>query len=332
MTDVLRTITEKQKKLEAFRPLPIELVKNLDEWFKVELTYTSNAIEGNTLTRQETALVVEKGLTVAGKSLTEHLEAANHALALDFIKSLIGKKRNRVSEKDILKIHEIILGKIDDANAGRYRSVPVRIAGSTVIMPNHMKVAALMAEFQRWLRSKNKLHPAQFAADAHFKLVSIHPFTDGNGRTARLLMNLLLMQEGYPPALIKKEDRLTYINSIEKGQLTGEMDDYYKIIYQSINTSLTIYLNALDKNSHQSKDLEKGNAKKLLKIGELAMAAHESVPTIRFWTQEGLLKVAEYTPSGYQLYDQRMITFAQKIRTLQKDKRLTIEEIKKISL
>ena len=328
MNNILQKITDKQKRLESFRPLPVELVKNLDEWFKIELTYTSNAIEGNTLTRQETALVVEKGLTVSGKSITEHLEAVNHAQALEFIKSLVGKKRENITEKDLLDIHHIILSKIDDTNAGRYRNVPVRIAGSTVIMPNPLKVSALMSEFTTWLHSKNDDHPIKVATDAHFKFVTIHPFTDGNGRTARLLMNLLLMQEGYTPALIKKEDRLKYINAIEKGQLSGGMDDYYHVIYESIDTSLTIYLKALEQKKVSGREKTFPEAQKLLKIGELAKITNESVPTIRYWTQEGLLEVAEHTNGGYQLYDETMVKRAKKIRHLQKEKRLTIRELK----
>ena len=325
MNDLLKKITAKQKKVQAHRPLPPELIRNLDDWFKIELTYTSNAIEGNTLTRQETALVVEKGLTVAGKSLTEHLEAVNHAQALDFIKNLSRQKRKNLTEKDILALNHTILSKIDDTNAGRYRSVPVRIAGSTVVMPNPMKLPVLMENFMTWLHGKNSGHPATIAADAHFKFVSIHPFTDGNGRTARLLMNLLLMQEGYSPALIRKEDRLAYINAIEKGQLHGEMNDYYQIIYRSIERSLDIYLKAVEKEKPQGKSQK---FRGLLKIGELAKAVGESVPTIRYWTQEKLLEVAEYTNGGYQLYGQSMIVLAKKIRQLQQKKRLTISEIK----
>lgn len=325
MNGLLKKITAKQKKVQTYRPFPVELVKSLNEWFKIELTYTSNAIEGNTLTRQETALVVEKGLTVAGKSLTEHLEAVNHAQALEYIKKSVSKKRKDITEKEILNIHHIILSKMNDLNAGRYRNVPVRIAGSTVVMPNPLKVPGLMSQFIAWLRGNNSEHPATIAADAHFKFVSIHPFTDGNGRTARLLMNLLLMQAGYPPALIRKEDRLQYINAIEKGQLYGKMDDYYHIIYRGIERSLDIYLKAVEKEKPTSK-VQKST--KLLKIGELAKATEESVPTIRYWTQEGLLEVAEHTKGGYQLYDASMILRAQIIRKLQKKKRLTIAEVK----
>lgn len=328
MNDVLQKIIDKQKKLESFHPLSPDLVKNLEEWFKIELTYTSNAIEGNTLTRQETALVVKKGLTIGGKSLTEHLEAINHVQALEYIKNLVGKKSKNITEKVLLDIHHIILSKIDDANAGRYRSIPVRIAGSTVIMPNPLKVPTLMSEFMNWLHGKNDDHLVKIAAYAHFKFVSIHPFTDGNGRTARLLMNLLLMQGGYPPALIKKENRLQYINAIEKGQLSGDMSDYYRVIYEGVEASLDIYLSAVEPKELNGTEQPSSPAKKLLKIGELAKTVEESVPTIRYWTQEGLLEVAEYTAGGYQLYSEEMIKRAKKIRQLQKEKRLTIQEIK----
>ena len=237
------TLTRKQQELDHYRPLPIELIHNLEDWFKIELTYTSNAIEGNTLTRQETALVVEKGLTVGGKTLREHLEATNHVTALEWVYNAVQKKTDTITEKDLLYIHELILKGIDDNNAGHYRSVPVRIAGSTVVLPNPIKVPDLMAELIKWIQS-TKLHPVELAAEAHYKLVTIHPFVDGNGRTARLLMNLILMMNSYPPAIIRTTDRLAYINSLEKAQLGGSKDDYLKLIYEAVDHSLDLYLEA----------------------------------------------------------------------------------------
>ncbi len=243
MEDKLTKLTQKKQQLDSYRPLPPELVKNLEDWYRIELTFTSNAIEGNTLSRQETAMVVEKGITVEGKTVREHLEAINHAQALDFIKSLVAKKTRAVTEVEILDIHRLILAKIDDHNVGKYRNVPVRIAGSTVVLPNAAKVYDLMHEFGLWLQ-KFAGHPVQYAADAHYKLVSIHPFVDGNGRTARLLMNLILIQAGYPPAIICKEDRKRYIDAIEKAQLGGSLDDYLAMIYEAVDRSLDIYLEA----------------------------------------------------------------------------------------
>lgn len=316
-------VDKKKAKLDAFRPLPSDLVVNLEEWFRIELTYTSNAIEGNTLTRRETALVVEKGITVGGKSLAEHLEASNHAEALDWVKTQIKQKPHKITVNDILHIHSIILKGIDDAHAGHFRSVPVRVSGSTVIFPNPRKVPDLMDELRDWLSKKPKLHPVEIAAEAHYRLVTIHPFVDGNGRTARLLMNLTLMMLGYPPAIIRKRDRLGYIGALEKAQTGGTKDDYLKIITKAVERSLDIYLKAVtgtEDSSEQDSDV-------LLKIGELAKQVSVPNSTIRHWTKAGLLDVAETTSSGYQMYSTDMVKRIKTIEEL-KAKRLTLDEIK----
>jgi len=318
------TLTRKKQQLDGGRPLPPELVRNLDDWFTVELTYTSNAIEGNTLTRRETAVVIEKGLTVGGKSLKEHLEATNHAHALDLVRSLIKKKPSRLTANDVLAIHDIILKGLDDDNAGHYRSVPVRMSGSAVVMPNPCKVPDLMDNFQLWLAGKHNVHPVAFAGEAHYRLVTIHPFVDGNGRTARLLMNLLLLMYGYPPAIIRKRDRLAYIAALEKAQLGGSKEAYETIIARAVDRSLDIYLNA----TRGESAIEDMDTDELLKIGELAKAAGETVPTIRYWTKEGLLEVAEVTESGYQLYAADMAQRCEQIQTLKRE-RFTLEEIKR---
>jgi Fic family protein len=246
MSITLDHLTDKKKKLDALQPLPQEVITNLDEWYKIELTYTSNAIEGNTLSRSDTALVVEKGITIGGKTMREHLEAINHAKAWEFIKPYINKKRNDVTQQSILDIHRTILQNIDDANAGTYRAVSVRIAGSTVVLPNAAKVPELMGEFIQWLHSTED-HPVSVALEAHHRFVSIHPFIDGNGRTGRLLMNLFLMQEGYPPAVIQTEERKRYIDSIEKAQLGEPLDDFQQLIYEAVDRSLDVYLDSVER-------------------------------------------------------------------------------------
>lgn len=315
-------LTDKKKQLDGYRPLPEALVRNLDNWFRVELTYTSNAIEGNTLTRRETALVVEKGLTIGGKSLIEHLEAANHAHALDWVKEQIKRKPQTVTEKDILLIHDIILKGIDDQNAGHYRNVPVRISGSAVVLPNSRKVPDLMTEFLEWLKNSQDFHPVELAAEVHYRLVTIHPFVDGNGRTARLLMNMILLMTGYPAAIIRKRDRLAYISSLEKAQLGGSKDDYIKIIMKAIDRSLDMYLKA-SRGEVDSYD----NDSNLLKIGDLAKQAGVRNSTIRHWTKEELLEVAEVTETGYYLYSTEMIKRIKQIQNLQAQ-RLTLREIR----
>ncbi len=320
-----KKLTEKTKIIDKHRHFDTALSKHLEEWFRIELTYTSNAIEGNTLSRAETALIVEKGLTIGGKSITEHLEATNYASALDFIKEQVKRKPSEIRERDILKIHEIILDRIDKENAGIYRRVPVRISGSAVVLPNPRKVQSLMDDFFSWIENETKLHAVELAAEAHYRFVTIHPFVDGNGRIARLLMNMILMMRGYPPAIIRKNDRLVYIKSLEKPQLVnGEADsknDYFKLIAAAVDRSLNIYLKAIDG------EVEKPESEKLLKIGELAKATNQTVPTIRHWTKEELLQVAEVTNSGYQMFSEEMIERVKKIQEMKK-KRMTLEEIK----
>jgi len=291
MDEKLFQIEAKRKQLDNYKPLPIELVKNLEEWFRIELTYTSNAIEGNTLTRQETAMVVEEGLTVAGKSLTEHQEAINHAEAFNYIKTLIDKKRQEITARDILDIHSIILNKIDDTNKGKYRNVTVRLRGSETILPNPLKVPELMEEFIKWVQSDTTDHPVKIAIDAHYKLVSIHPFVDGNGRTARLLMNLLLMQAGFPSAIIRKEDRSIYINSLEKGQTKNDMNDYYIVMLEAVDRSLDIYLEAVD--PERTRVSEPNLQQRFYTTDEVAKLLQVDPETVRRYVRQGNLKAVK---------------------------------------
>jgi len=246
MKDILRRIDEKKQKLDSFKPLNKDLDKNLYNWNRVALTYASNAIEGNTLSFQETAQVVEKNITIGGRTVEEHLEAINHAQAIDLIMKIAQEKnRSSLTVNDILGIHTCILKKIDDTNAGSFRRCSVRIVGSMVPRPNYLKVPELMDEFVQWLAT-SKDHCAKIAADAHLKFVFIHPFVDGNGRTARLLMNLLLVQDGYPLTIIDKEDRIFYINGIEKALLNNDYEEYYQVIFQAIEKGLDRYLQDLE--------------------------------------------------------------------------------------
>jgi Fic family protein len=209
------------------------------------LTYTSNAIEGNTLSHAETALVVQEGVTVGGKSLVEHQEAINHAQAITFIKELASKKKRAdLALDNILAIHKHILQKIDDEHAGVLRTVAVRVMGLQVPRPNYLKVPQLMNEFMQWLQTSSD-HVARVAAQAHLRFVFIHPFIDGNGRTARLIFNLVLLQEGFPLVVIEKEQRLAYINAIEKA-LHNQPEDYYMLMFQAIEHSLDVYLHEIE--------------------------------------------------------------------------------------
>jgi len=311
-------IERKRAQLKALGGLKTTAQKNLDEWYRVELTFTSNAIEGNTLSRAETAQVVEKNLTVAGKSIREHLEAINHARAWEWVKKQV-RVKNRPNNQRLLELHQLILQKIDDMDVGKYRSVPVRIAGSRVILPNPMKVPTLMTEYFAWL-AETEIDLVERASEAHLRLVTIHPFADGNGRTARLIMNWLLLLAGYPPVIIAKEERGEYIESLEQAQLGGSRERYDKLILTALDRSYDIYLQAAGEVPEKVKELRK--------IGELARAANESVATIRHWVKMGLILVAGESKGGYQLFTSEQVERARRVRELQKKRRLSLEEIR----
>jgi Fic family protein len=246
MEALLKRITEKKRRFDSYKPLPKELEINLFNWNRIALTYSSNAIEGNTLTLQETAQILEKNITIAGKSLTEHLEAVNLNKAIKLVaQKAQDTTRQTLALDDILQIHQCILQGIDDRNAGTFRQCAVRVMGSLVPRPNYLKVPILMEEFMSWLKISSG-HVATIAADVHLKFVFIHPFVDGNGRTARLLMNLVLLQDGYPLVRIDDVQRMAYINAIEKALATNQCDDYYLVIYEAIEKSLDAYLEALE--------------------------------------------------------------------------------------
>lgn len=333
MDSKLNELTKKKRELDRQRPLSPEALKSLEEWLRVELTYSSNAIEGNTLSRIETAEIIEKGVAVVlkGKPLKDQLEAINHSKAIDFIKILAKQKKGHqfIGEEDIKKIHKIILTGIIDSEAGRYRRSDVFIRGADVEFAPANKVPHLMKEFAKWLEGEQGKHPVRVAADAHFKLVSIHPFVDGNGRTARLLMNLILIINSYPMAIIRNEDRVEYLNAVNEGHTKGELGPYYSLIEEAVERSLDGYLNAVKGKPVIPVLMGKDKDIKLLKIGELARAAGETKITIRFWTKEGLLRIAKQTKTGYALYDPKIIDRVREIRRLQKEERLSIAEIKK---
>ncbi len=312
MDTVLRRIQEKKNRLDGFRPFPTVLEKNIDDWLRIELTYNSNAIEGNTLSRIETMLIVEKGITARGKSLVEHQEAINHARAFDYVVGLVESKEDISLQRVLIDIHSLILDKINDPYKGRYRDVSVRIQASQVVLPNPLKVPEKMDTFYKKMEEIKHISVPEQACIVHYDFVSIHPFIDGNGRTARLLMNYVLLKNGYAPALIKKEERGIYIDALEEYHILGKPQKYYAYLYKTIERGLDEYLKLLEKPS-----LEQGE--RLLKIGELAEVSGVSISTVRHWTKEGLLDVQDYTKGGYQLYNDTMIERIKHIRTLQND-------------
>ena len=207
-------IDQLKARLDARRPLPATTLASLREDLILRWTYHSNAIEGNTLTLNETKVVLE-GITVGGKSLREHFEVINHRDAIFYVEDLV-RTQETLSEWQIRNLHQLVLKNIDNAQAGRYRTVDVKIAGARQDPPPHYRVAERMAELLDWHRhAAESLHPVARAAAIHTRLVLIHPFSDGNGRTARLVLNLELLKSGYWPVVLPVEARLRYYEALD---------------------------------------------------------------------------------------------------------------------
>jgi len=238
----MTTLTTKHQRLAALRPLSPESVASLAAAWDVRMVHESNAIEGNSLTLRETELVLSKGVTVSGKPLKDHLEALNLAKAWDHLKAL-AKPEAVLTERDLLDLHRIILTRVDDDSAGSYRSGAVRIAGATHIPPNPIKVPDLME--QLFAESAAIADPVERAAKLHHGIASIHPFTDGNGRTARLAMNFVLLAAGYPPVSIATEQRQAYYQALEAAD-QGDFPTWQTFIHQQLEHELDHYLTALE--------------------------------------------------------------------------------------
>lgn len=239
------TIDQKKRKIDKKRPLPKNTLKSLRAKLLLEWTYNSNAIEGNTLTLSETKVVLEDGITIGGKTLQEHLEVVNHKEAINYMEDIINKEE-KLSERQIKNIHYLILKGIDDENAGKYRNEKVVISGAEHIPPAPVFIHDQMEELINWYYDKGStLHTIERAARLHTDFVKIHPFIDGNGRTARILLNFELIKAGYPIIIIRNEDRVKYYESLDKAHITGDYSDFIDLVSESLNRSLDIYLDII---------------------------------------------------------------------------------------
>lgn len=236
--EILARIDALNQQLRA-QPIPAQLWAEIRADWEITHTYHSNAIEGNTLTLPETKAILLDGITISGKPLREHLEAVNHREAMRLMWRL-SQQATPLQESEILDLHRLILTGIQSDAAEQYRTVRVRVAGSERIFPNPLKVPDLMQQFVQNVNA-TKQHPVLQAADAHYELVAIHPFVDGNGRTARLLMNLLLMRAGYPPALLPLGSRADYYAALETAN-QGERQPFQAFIATRVMASLETLL------------------------------------------------------------------------------------------
>lgn len=239
----LERIHEKKRELDKKRPIPSYVLKSIKDSLSIEWTYNSNSIEGNTLTLQETKMVIKDGFTIKGKSLREHFEVVNHQEAIEFVESLASNEYV-LNKLDILSIHHLVLQKIEKDFAGKYRTSGVRISGANFVPPNALKVDEFVSELIDFAND-SEVDILIRSAIFHHRFVWIHPFFDGNGRTARLLLNLILMKSGFPPAIILKNDRKKYYDALNQ----ANNQDYSKLvllILQAVERTLDIYLGNLN--------------------------------------------------------------------------------------
>ena len=234
----------KKELLDTKRPLPTYTLKSLREKLLLEWTYHSNAIEGNTLTMNETKVVLE-GITVGGKTMREHLEVINHRDAIAYVEDIVHKEEP-LSEWQIKNLHRLVLKGIDDHYAGVYRDQQVFIAGANHVPPEPLLIKENMEKLMQWYETEaQSFHPVARGAMLHVLFVGIHPFIDGNGRTSRLLLNLELMKAGFPPVVIKVANRLAYYNALDKAHMTEDYTDFIQLVASEVESSLDLYLSAV---------------------------------------------------------------------------------------
>lgn len=250
MQSTFERLIEKKQHLQSSRPLPNIALHKIRESLSIEWTYNSNSIEGNTLSLRETQMVIQEGITIKGKSLREHFETHNHDKAIDYLYSIVSE--NYILRSiDILNLHELVLRSIEDDFAGRIRNGGVRISGANFTPPNANKVSDLLDELINFINQNPlQLNDIELATVFHHKLVWIHPFFDGNGRTVRLAMNLLLMRVGFPPAIILKNDRKKYYEALNQAN-SGNYQKLTLLMCQALERTLNIYINALPNNDKE---------------------------------------------------------------------------------
>ena len=237
-------LADKLASLNKVRPLPGPAISKIKEALQIEWTYNSNSIEGNTLSLRETQMVLQEGITIKGKSLREHFEAKNHETAINHLYTLV-KKNYVLTTSDVLSLHSFVMRSIEDEYAGRIRNSGVRISGANFTPPNARKVYDLLNELVNFVNTNPlKLNDIELATVFHHKFVWIHPFFDGNGRSVRLVMNLLLMRKGFPPAIILKNDRKKYYAALNQAN-KGNYQKLMLLMSQAIERTLNIYLTAV---------------------------------------------------------------------------------------
>lgn len=237
----LAALDAQKRGIDAACPLPPVTLQSLKEDFIIRYAHETTALEGNTLSLYETKVVLEDGITIGGKTVREHLEVLNIREALGWLESA-ATVQTPITEDTIREFHQIVMQGILPDEAGQYRRVPVYIRGALYVPPNWIKVPDLMRTFSEQLQHNTSNHSVRAAATAHIELVRIHPFIDGNGRTARLLTNLLLLRAGYPPALYTTEHRQEYMQALDTATFHGDHEPFITVTIQAVGRMADRYL------------------------------------------------------------------------------------------
>jgi Fic family protein len=276
-------LDKKVRRLSSLRPLSPIQTQKLREQLEIEMTYNSNAIEGNSLTLRETYLVLQEGITIKGKPLKDHLEAKDHKEALDFLYDLVQQKKYTISSHLLRQLHQLVVRETEGEWAGKFRTGAVMIAGAAHLPPEAVDVPRHMDELILWLKSnQKKVHPVELAALFHHQIANIHPFFDGNGRTARLAMNIILMRYGYPLAIILKADRSKYYRTLQAAD-KGKMEGFVLFVAQAVERSLDLYLRAC----------EGQNAEKLLCLSEVSRGSPYNAKYLNLLARTGKISASK---------------------------------------
>ena len=266
-------VESKKEALDDLRPIPLEIIVRLSEEIRIRHTYNSNAIEGNTLTLSETKMILEEGITIGGKELKEHLEVTGNSDAYLLVEEMASKEK-KIDHLVIQQLHQLVT-RGQQLDSGQYRTLNVRISGADKRPSDFLKILPLLDEYLAKINN-SKTHPLLLAPFVHHRFVQIHPFSDGNGRVARLLLNLFLMTSGYLPVVLKKEDRLKYyafLSKADKGDL-GPLADF--ILHEEDN-SLSLYLSVF------------GGELELVPLCELAKESSYSQEYLSLRARQGVL-------------------------------------------
>lgn len=239
MNEKVKKVEELKNKLNSLRPLTEDELKRLNEEFMIEYTYDSNAIEGSTLTLEETALVLKENITIAEKPLNEHLSAIGHKDAYFYIEELI-KNKLPLSEKEILNIHSLVLMDRSEAK-GKYRNVPVKILGSNAKVSEPYLIKPNIENLLTWYQN-DTINFIEKVTRFHLQFETIHPFLDGNGRTGRLILNFELMKHGYVPINIKYQDRRRYYDAFKQYNETEDISYMVDLICDYLIQEMTRYI------------------------------------------------------------------------------------------